>query len=548
MEALQHDLGSFNKAQQDRPALAARMRLLYQQAASGLSEGEPHARPPGEDAFELPATLAAEIQELGQTHERLRTRLETARERHRQLETEIQTLARQRETLTAPADIGALKTVLQIVQDAGPLDKQLAETRSDIAAQEQNLNQALRRQDLWRGGLEALDALPLPSQASVDQFEDRLDAQARQIENHQAAQAKREEELSRIDTELQAIATSRDVPTEEDLKDARGLRAKGWQLVRRRLEGREADKAEENRYVKRMALHSELPDAFEASVSRADQIADRLRRESEQVSRKSLLEARQSQYAGELQAIAADLETALEARAALENQWRQRWSSAGIEPSSTREMRAWLTAMLAIREKLDTLRSEKTRAETIATEAAVLKTRLVQGMVNAGQTADTAASLADLVATARPYTALQEKHQMQIDAIEKEHRKQGLALGTVTAEIEAIEAELKAWRRKWAQNVSRIGLEGDASPRVAMAVIESLREARAHRDEADSLQKRIQGIDRDAGTFRTRVADLVARLAPELGEESPDRAARIINTRLTAARETQVHAKASSSS
>jgi hypothetical protein len=153
---------------------------------------------------------------------------------------EIRTLARQREALTAPADIGALKTVFQIVQDAGPLEKQLAETRSDITAQEQNLNQALRRQDLWRGGLEALGALPLPSLASIDQFEDRLDALARQIDNHQAAQAKREDELSRIDTELQAIATSRDVPTEEDLKDARDRReragswfAGGWKVVPR---------------------------------------------------------------------------------------------------------------------------------------------------------------------------------------------------------------------------------------------------------------------------------------------------------------------------
>jgi hypothetical protein len=85
VEALQHDLGSFNKAQQDRPVLAARMRLLYQQADSGLAEAGPHAPQPASNAIELPATLAAEIQELGQADERLRTRLETARERHRQL-------------------------------------------------------------------------------------------------------------------------------------------------------------------------------------------------------------------------------------------------------------------------------------------------------------------------------------------------------------------------------------------------------------------------------------------------------------------------------
>ncbi|MEE4111178.1 MAG: hypothetical protein V2I40_00095, partial [Desulfobacteraceae bacterium] len=54
--------------------------------------------------------------------------------------------------------------------------------------------------------------------------------------------------------------------------------------------------------------------------------------------------------------------------------------------------------------------------------------------------------------------------------------------------------------------------------------------------EADVLRKRIDGIDRDSAVFTSRVDELVEALAPDLKAESRDRAAELLNGRLTHAR------------
>ncbi len=539
VEALQHELGSFDKARQDRPRLEARMRLLYQQADTSLSAALP---PGGENPAgmpEMPAALVAEIQELGQTHERLQTRWETAEERRRQLDAELDTLTRQQEALTPLPDIAALKNALQTAQDAGPLDKQLAEARSNLAAEEADLKKALQRQTLWSGDLEKLENLALPARESIDRHEECLNSLAATIEKQAAEKAKKKEELSRIAIELRSLSDSGDLPTEENLKQSRALREQGWQLVRRRLEGRGATAAEEERFTARIRAGSPLPEAFEASVRRADQIVDRLRREADQVSRRNLLEARQTQYNSELQAIADDLASSRKARADQEQRWQQLWAPAQIEPASTREMRAWLAGILSIRDKLDGLRRDLTRADQLSTETHALKAQLGEALRLTGQSVDTSLSLTEQIATARAHVTRQERRRMQIEATEKERLKQGQVLGVLQDEMAALEDERRAWRRAWSRKVAQIGLKGDASPRVAAAVIERLRAARSQRGEADILRKRIQGIDRDARAFHERVMDLAADLAPELRDEPVDRTAQFLYARLTDARESQ---------
>jgi uncharacterized protein YhaN len=543
VEALQQDLGSFNKARKDRPGLEARMQLLYRQAASGLSADARDAPKAPAEVLELSPVLISEIQALGQRHERLQTRLETTREDLRHLAMETTILEEQRDAMTAPAIVEGLKTALQALQDAGPLEKQLATARSDIAAELKNLNQALQRQDLWSGNLEGLDDLVTPSEERITQFDTRFEALARQLARQQAEQEQKAEELARNDIELRAMIFAQDVPTEEDLTAARSRRDTGWRLVRRRLEGRTPDTAAEHQFGDGAEAPVPLPEAFETSMQRADQIADRLRREAEQVSRKSLLEARQTSYAQERRTIETAIQTTRKAQNDLDHEWRQIWAAAGIQPASPVEMRSWLNALQAIRDKFDRLRSQQSHAERVATEIARLKTRLARAMATAGKATDPSDSLADLGAKARSYVDHQEKRQARMDAITQEILKNRQNRQTLQAALTDLEADHQEWRSSWAQKVARLGLAADTGPQTALAVIERLREARRQRDEADILRKRIQGIDRDADDFRARVDDLVVLLAPDLKGQPRDRTAQLLNARLNTARESQTARK-----
>ena len=70
-------------------------------------------------------------------------------------------------------------------------------------------------------------------------------------------------------------------------------------------------------------------------------------------------------------------------------------------------------------------------------------------------------------------------------------------------------------------------------------MIESIREAKTHQDEADVLEKRIRGIDRDAQAFQERVNQLVNSLAREFKDASPEEASVLLNAKLTEARASQ---------
>ena len=161
---------------------------------------------------------------------------------------------------------------------------------------------------LWNGSLAHIDELPLPSKENIDRFESRFDTLQRIFEKQSETQASTEDEIAQTQADIQAIDLSQEVPTESDLKNARGIRDKGWGLIRQNLEGRTPPAEESQEILRQFDNASDLPDAFEKSVVRADHIADRLRREADQVSRKGLLEAQNEKLEKVLADVSAKLE------------------------------------------------------------------------------------------------------------------------------------------------------------------------------------------------------------------------------------------------
>lgn len=532
VEALQQDLGSYKKAQQDRPVLETRRRTLRNQAAKKLAQTGIMDLSADNDSQQLTSTLIGSIQEMGKQHERLTTRLEALREQRRQLEVAIGTQTDRRASLAPPQDISALKATLQATQAKGPLEKQHAQACQTHRQHEKELSTRLQRQTLWAGALEELDALALPSREAIDRFEQQFNAAARQMERAQEDIIRKTEEQDKIETELRMIATTRDVPSEENLTAARDRRDAGWRLVRSALEGNET-KSED---VKRFTATASLPDAFEASMHRADHIADRLRREAEQVSRKGLLEARK----GQIEKASAELALARDNLRvqfkAVEGEWEKAWRPATIQPLSPAEMRAWLSDMVLLRDKAADLRLEKSQTTALASEIASAQSRLAASLTHAGHPVAETLPLNEMIRVAGLHVEAQETLRSQIEVIDRSLAQQRDDLKRVGGELDDLDHDMDRWKTAWAHHISRIGLGTDASPTTALAVIEGIREARAQQDEADVLTKRIGGIDRDAARFCERVEDLAKTLAPDLQERPVEEASVLLNARLTEAR------------
>jgi len=536
IESLQQELGGFRKAQKDRPGLEGRMRTLQKQAADMLEEISADISGEAARALQLPPSTVGEIQELAKAYERLTVRQESAAVEQRQRSIRFSQLTDQRQAMSAPVDVSHLENVLQSVVSAGPIEKQLAEMRTSSDALEGDLKRILKRQTLWHGALEDIDELPLPSIATIDRFDARFDALQRALEKQREAKASTQGEIVQTQAGIQAIDSAREVPTETDLKTIRALRDKGWGVIRQTLDGQTPPPEASRELLSHFGDVSSLPDAFEKSMVRADHISDRLRREADQVSKKGLLEAQKGKLEKTLSDVSAALETSLTQHSELEIEWQQVWEPAGITPQTPREMRSWLSGIESLRDKLADWRYRKRQAETLAAQLAALKSDLMTALEAAGVPREPKHPLSGLIKTAQAHINAQRDLESRIAAADKElirlkaELEEGNSTGAELADT------LSRWKTSWEASVKKIGIRTDATPTAAMAVIESVREVRSKTGEAEVLRKRINGIDRDSAGFMSRVDALVDALAPDLKTESKDRAAELLNGRLTHAR------------
>ncbi len=110
-------------------------------------------------------------------------------------------------------------------------------------------------------------------------------------------------------------------------------------------------------------------------------------------------------------------------------------------------------------------------------------------------------------------------------------------LSAAQARLHAGEKALERWRSHWEAAVSPLGLTADARPAEADAVMEEIRTLFEKLKAAETLLKRIQGIDRDTETFSAGVASLAEAVAPEMAGRPPEDIALQLHGRLTRSRE-----------
>ena len=88
---------------------------------------------------------------------------------------------------------------------------------------------------------------------------------------------------------MQSLELERDVPTEDTLLAARDRRDHGWQLVKAIWLDHQPAGLDHTAFINEFAPTGTLASAYESSVAHGDILADRLRREADQVAQKAEL-------------------------------------------------------------------------------------------------------------------------------------------------------------------------------------------------------------------------------------------------------------------
>jgi uncharacterized protein YhaN len=207
-----------------------------------------------------------------------------------------------------------------------------------------------------------------------------------------------------------------------------------------------------------------LFDAFEQAVRQADEIADRLRREADRVQVQARLSADRDQRGSEAEALDAQLAGLAEETGRAETAWKDLWRPCNLDPLPPREMHpGWTSRHERLRDRAQVIRETRRRAE--------------ERLRKARQDEETA-----------------------LDALD-------------------------SWSGTWADAIRGLGLGGDALPAEVNQLGDSLRRISEARKEAEKIDRRIAGLDRDLETFRSDIRALASDLAPGQSIQPPDQAA-----------------------
>jgi uncharacterized protein YhaN len=446
------------------------------------------------------------------THRRARADMPGLQARLRQLEDDAQALLQRIRPGADLADAEALRLrsglterVRELAQTQGALAQGLGGARRRLASlrEQHDLTSARLCAEVALDRPTDLDALPVPMAAEVDAWVDEFNDLAqvrRKLEDAREALAKRV-----ADTERQLDVERRQgqVPTEEELAEARTARDALWQEVR--AAGVEAGPTH----------------AFEQAMTGADEMADRLRREASRVATQAhLLAELDAHRRGQEDLDRRTRELDGEERA-LRERWDGVWAPCGIRPAAPEAMRAWRHALEALRQRAVEVREAGAHMRECEAQLDAWKADWAACMGELGLPAETSA--AEATAVVDDLKALIAKLEA---ATEQRRRLEALAQDART-----LEARVDALVQAHAPELSREPLEDRAA-----ALVERWHNIRSQRGERASRQEELEAAQeqRDAARQRwdgaVQVLDELMERA-EVGElralhEAEDRARR----------------------
>lgn len=530
---LHERVGAHRKAMQDRPGLQAQYQQLLDDATALLREVRPDLTIDAVEQLRPVYAKRQRINELGASHRQLLTNLERNRKEVRESQCELQeTLLR----LQQVADIGsaaALHGILKRTAREGDLGEELRDSRLELLQLEQQSSAELARLTRWRGELDELLLLPLPSMESIKRFEESFEQHARQLQRLTEKQAELREEHSAVVAAIGEMQGAGALPTEVLLGEMRRERDNLWKLLRRGYVDAEDIAAE----LAAMELGGALPDLFEERIDAADEIADRLRREAERVHKLAALHARREQLQLRSAEIDAAVQRCLEDHAGVAGEWTQLWQPCAIAPLPPREMREWLSAAEGLRERATEIQQLRARCSETSAKIGQYHGMIAAELSALGRAPAEELSLERLMVHAEAVLADMEGLQEQRQQLLRDEARLNARKRSLQAEQVECEAALDSWLTEWHQAVAGLGLTPRASPAEAGSLIDKCGELFGRLQEARRLQQRIAAIDSDAEQFRAEVQRMVAAAGEQLGALPEAEAATRLSGLLAANRE-----------
>jgi len=531
IKELGEELGSALKAQKDLPRVEGQVFEARQAAKAILGELRPDLDLESAGVLRLTVKQVDRIRRLGEEHGRVTIRRQTAADKVREYARKLTVAEKSLAELPEVREPSELEQAAAFVRKKGELERSCLAARFEAQNFREDAEAALKGLPLWSGTLEDLESRPLPPEGTIETFEKLFVTLDDDLRRARAALAETEEKIAEVNGNLRILKLAGEPPTEEELLAARGYRDQGWALVRSAwLEGKRAEAAESA-----FSLSVPLEQAYETSVLKADDLADRMRREAEKVAHQAGLLAERTQQEEGAESLSEGIGQLEERRGGLEIDWESRWAPAGFSPLSPREMRGWMSDWKDLARRAAEGRKLDGRVRKWAEEIQESKKALWAGLAAVEEPVTAReSSLEAILLRAEELVQAAKDLRVKRDQLARASEEARSGKGQAGEEEKKQAETFARWEKDWAEAVK--GLSVDLPVSAAAVFLDKCRALMSKLEEAEKNQTRIDNMKRDIQAFQGRVKDLVARYALDLIGGRVDQTVRDLSDRVSKAK------------
>ncbi len=353
----------------------------------------------------------------------------------------------------------------------------------------------------------------------------------------------RRRSLSKVSGDIVVATRGGDVPTAGDLDAARHARNAAWIAVRRSLFGSPSTESNADvatfRAPSMMNVFESLSE-YEATVRRADEIADRLFREADRVASISALSIQRDNLASEITDLERRRDVLQKEREESWSRWVEVWKPSGIKPSAPSEMKDFLVVYAQLVDDVFRWRDAEAALAADRNHAADHSKELASVL------ADTLPSegLARIMERAAAACDREARAQKEREAHVRDLEKAAAEVHDKRQVLERETADIEHWATLWEKALVEMLLPVETGPAEVEETLGVLAEIGKRVQDIQDKRRRLANIEQDEVSFRQRTIEMAERLEDPIADVTVEVLAASLVDRAEAAKQDNVKRRA----
>lgn len=520
------------KARTDSQSVRARMYQHRNSAEKTLAQLRPGLCIQTIESLRLSRLESSRIYRLGARGIKLKESAKTTEQMLKKSQTVLANLQQQIRNTKKTLNTETLETALSLARKHGKLEDRLEASIVEVELLKKNISMELSALGLWKGSMDALERLPIPLDETIRNIETvmtELDKKYDKIKTNQKIALKKLESKKNTLSEMTPFGR---LPSMEDLRISREIRDIGWKSVRSVwLNKGVVDK----KFMNRFPECSELADAYEKSVVKADNISDVLRENAEAVAQTEALKKDIKEFQSEINNEGVRLDKVAQKQNKIWRDWVRLWKPCNVTPLSPREMLSWSTGVKTLKQKAEGLRKQE--AEVLR-----LKKNMDRACIDISSALEGIHIQIPEKANYGNLTELAEKTLISMKKSNEKRKDIQARISALTEEVndhkerqQEIKHEIDTWTGEWMGAIGKLGFDSDADSEEVQEFLQTLEDIFTQLDKAKEFEVRNTKINEDYLNYSERLANISKQLAPDIDIKNtpPEDVAIELNARLT---------------